>query len=182
MTNYINKVSNLKLTPEEVAYGFITVANEAMCRPIKSLTQARGYDPKDHILSIFGGAGGQHACGLAKLLDIPKVYINKYAGILSAYGLSKAEIVEELQEPVNRSLSNNPYGLNEIESIFKNLEEKVKVKLSKLKTSDSVYKIRRYLLLRYEGNDYNLTVEENEKSDFTNDFVKAFNREWIDSF
>eukprot|EP00983_Pelagomonas_calceolata_P125135 1161185-Pelagomonas_calceolata.AAC.5 len=30
---------------DEVASGFITVANEAMCRPIRALTQMRGTDP-----------------------------------------------------------------------------------------------------------------------------------------
>lgn len=28
-----------------------------MCRPIRSLTQGKGVDPRDFILSIFGGAG-----------------------------------------------------------------------------------------------------------------------------
>jgi 5-oxoprolinase (ATP-hydrolysing) len=31
-------------TVEELAYGFIQVANEAMCRPIRNLTQMRGFD------------------------------------------------------------------------------------------------------------------------------------------
>lgn len=30
------------MTIEEVAIGFVKVANEAMCRPIRALTQARG--------------------------------------------------------------------------------------------------------------------------------------------
>ena len=34
-----------QLTPDEVAYGFIRVANETMCRPIRALTEARGHDP-----------------------------------------------------------------------------------------------------------------------------------------
>ena len=42
----------------EVALGFIRVANETMCRPIRQLTQSRGFNPKNHILNIFGGAGG----------------------------------------------------------------------------------------------------------------------------
>lgn len=42
----------------EVALGFIKVANECMARPIRTLTQARGIDPKSHVLSIFGAAGG----------------------------------------------------------------------------------------------------------------------------
>jgi N-methylhydantoinase A/oxoprolinase/acetone carboxylase beta subunit len=45
------------MTIEEVAYGFIKVANAAMCRPIRSITVAKGYDTRDHILSCFGGAG-----------------------------------------------------------------------------------------------------------------------------
>lgn len=48
-------------TPEsslyDVAYGFIRVANETMSRPIRSITQNRGFNPKNHILDVFGGAG-----------------------------------------------------------------------------------------------------------------------------
>lgn len=32
-----------KMSPEEVAMGFIQVANEAMCRPIRALTQVRQF-------------------------------------------------------------------------------------------------------------------------------------------
>lgn len=33
-----------KMSPEEVAWGFLDVANEAMCRPIRALTEGKGYD------------------------------------------------------------------------------------------------------------------------------------------
>lgn len=49
-------------TVEELALGFLLVANEAMCRPIRSLTEAKGYRTSNHELAVFGGAGGQHAC------------------------------------------------------------------------------------------------------------------------
>ncbi len=49
-------------TVEELALGFLLVANETMCRPIRSLTEAKGYRTSDHELAVFGGAGGQHAC------------------------------------------------------------------------------------------------------------------------
>lgn len=48
--------------------GFVRVANEAMCRPIRALTQAKGYDTSRHALACFGGAGGQHACAIARSL------------------------------------------------------------------------------------------------------------------
>lgn len=49
-------------TVEELALGFLQVANETMCRPIRALTEAKGYRTSDHELAVFGGAGGQHAC------------------------------------------------------------------------------------------------------------------------
>lgn len=45
------------MTIEEVALGFIKVANETMCRPIRRLTEAKGYDTAQHVLACFGGAG-----------------------------------------------------------------------------------------------------------------------------
>ena len=60
LTDKINEQSDAD-TPErsvyDVALGFIRVANEAMSRPIRSLTQNRGFNPKNHILDVFGGAG-----------------------------------------------------------------------------------------------------------------------------
>jgi 5-oxoprolinase (ATP-hydrolysing) len=41
-------------------------------------------------LVIFGSAGGQHCCDLATKIGVKNVFIHKYSGILSAYGLSKA--------------------------------------------------------------------------------------------
>lgn len=60
--------------------GFIRVANEAMCRPIRALTQSRGYDTSRHALACFGGAGGQHACQIARELGMSTVLVHKYAG------------------------------------------------------------------------------------------------------
>ena len=84
---------------DDVAHGFILVANEAMARPIRNLTTMKGFDVTKHALSTFGGAGPQHCCAIAKSLGISKIYISKYSGILSAYGLSLADVVVEKQEP-----------------------------------------------------------------------------------
>ena len=62
---------------EEVAMGFIRVANETMCRPIRALTQARGHDTAKHVLACFGGAGGQHACSIARSLGMSTVFVHR---------------------------------------------------------------------------------------------------------
>lgn len=91
--------ANKHMTLEQVAMGFINVANESMCRPIRALTQGKGFDVSTHLLACFGGAGAQHACAIARALGMTKVLIHRYAGILSAYGMALADVVEESQEP-----------------------------------------------------------------------------------
>ena len=59
----------------------------------------RGFDIKEHALACFGGAGGQHACAIARKLGISKIFIHRFSGILSAYGMGLADIVVEKQEP-----------------------------------------------------------------------------------
>jgi 5-oxoprolinase (ATP-hydrolysing) len=81
----------------DVALGFVDVANEAMCRPIRALTQARGLDVSQHVLACFGGAGGQHACAIARQLGMKTVFVHRYASILSAVGMGLASIVQEEQ-------------------------------------------------------------------------------------
>ena len=76
ITQQINQENKSKKSIYEIAYGFIKVANETMCRPIRNLTQGKGFDPRTHILAIFGGAGGQHACAIAEKLGIKKIYID----------------------------------------------------------------------------------------------------------
>ena len=54
------------------------VANEAICPPIRALTQAKGHDTSKHVLACFGGAGGQHACDIARELGMKTVFVHRY--------------------------------------------------------------------------------------------------------
>jgi 5-oxoprolinase (ATP-hydrolysing) len=100
--NQYNLLHNLpSISAFSAALGFLRVANEIILRPIRTLTQGRGFNPKSHILNIFGGAGAQHGCAIAKELGITKIEVNRYCGVLSAFGLGKAEVVEESEFPCN---------------------------------------------------------------------------------
>jgi 5-oxoprolinase (ATP-hydrolysing) len=75
---------------ESLALGYIRIANETMGRPIKNLSVARGFDLRRHTLICFGGAGGQHGCGIAAALSVKKIRLHPLAGVLSAYGIAMA--------------------------------------------------------------------------------------------
>uniref|UniRef100_A0A0W0FHI3 Putative 5-oxoprolinase n=1 Tax=Moniliophthora roreri TaxID=221103 RepID=A0A0W0FHI3_MONRR len=87
----IDAASSKPMTLDEVAYGFVKIANEKMARPIRTLTEARGFALGKHILASFGGAGGQHACELARSLGMSKILIHRFSSILSAYGMALAD-------------------------------------------------------------------------------------------
>jgi hypothetical protein len=41
---------------------------------------------------VFGGAGGQHACAVARLLGVRTLVFHPLAGVLSAYGMGAARV------------------------------------------------------------------------------------------
>jgi 5-oxoprolinase (ATP-hydrolysing) len=50
---------------EELLEGFLELADERMADAIRRISVRKGYDPADHALVAFGGAGPQHACAVA---------------------------------------------------------------------------------------------------------------------
>ncbi|NPA81393.1 MAG: 5-oxoprolinase [Epsilonproteobacteria bacterium] len=87
---------------EEVAEAFIDVADENMANAIKEITVKKGFDAKKHILCSFGGAGGQHAVGVARKLGIKRVFIHRDSGILSAVGIAGADIKREFFKTLDK--------------------------------------------------------------------------------
>ena len=45
---------------------------------------------KPDALIIFGSAAGQHCCDVADKIGVSNIFIHRFSGILSAYGMSKA--------------------------------------------------------------------------------------------
>jgi N-methylhydantoinase A len=84
----------------ETALGIAKVAEANMEHAIRAVTSRRGHDPRQFSLVSFGGAGGLHACALADSLDIPRVLIPPYCGVLSALGMVVAPAVADASRTV----------------------------------------------------------------------------------
>ncbi|CAK4080949.1 unnamed protein product [Aphanomyces euteiches] len=187
LTTEINASHKTNYSLEEIASGFLRVANEAMCRPIRNLTQMRGYDITTHVLACFGGAGPQHACSIAKALGMSKVYIQRYSGILSAYGLSLADSVIDKQLP-----SSCLYVPEEKAALAKKLVDLASVVMSELKAEgfqEAHCSLKYFLNLRYEGTDTALmtratipSVSNIEAALAAFDFDEAFKTKYQQEF
>ncbi|MGD1894457.1 MAG: hydantoinase B/oxoprolinase family protein [Cyclobacteriaceae bacterium] len=132
--------SDSKVTDEELLLGFLRIANEKMTDAVRSISVKKGFDPADHTLLAFGGAGGQHACEIAALLGITNIIVPQDAGLLSAYGMGQAvlerfstrqvlqpyaaiqqqspEWITELTEEATQKCQREGYARNELQTRF----------------------------------------------------------------
>ncbi len=85
------------LSETELLHALLRLAIEHMTDAIRRISIGEGFDPADHALLAFGGAGPQHACAVAESLGMKTILVPEHAGILSAVGLQEA-VPEEITE------------------------------------------------------------------------------------
>lgn len=158
LTDQVNRETGKSLSIDEVAYGFLTVANETMTRPIRSITEAKGHDSSKHRLATFGGAGGQHAVAIADSLGISQILVHRYSSVLSAYGMALADVVDERQEPDSAVWQDNGKTVSELQAKMEKLKEKSRASLKDQGFSDNEIVFEEYLNMRYRGTESALMI------------------------
>jgi len=164
LTDQINRENGKNMTPDEVAYGFLTVANETMTRPIRSLTEAKGHDTSKHRLATFGGAGGQHAVAIAESLGIRQILVHRYSSVLSAYGMALADVVDERQEPESKVWENKGEAKESLKIKMGELKQKSAAALKDQGFGDDSIIFEEYLNMRYRGTESALMVVKPEQN------------------
>ena len=101
----VNKATGLSYSPENLAEGYLKIANEIMCRAMKKISVSRGYDIRHHALICFGGAAPQHACDIARILGIKTIIVPPLSSVFSAYGIAVADRLERTAIAVMKLLN-----------------------------------------------------------------------------
>jgi 5-oxoprolinase (ATP-hydrolysing) len=142
--------------PEEVAEGFIEIAVSNMANAIKQISVARGHDVTGYTLSVFGGAGGQHACLVADALGMTRVFSHPLAGVLSAYGMGLSDHAALRERSVEQALDAGAMPL--LEEALASLGSEARAELVAQGVARERVEILRRVHLRYEGTDTALVV------------------------
>jgi N-methylhydantoinase A len=132
----------------EAASGVFRIANHAMANAVRHVTVARGRDPREFALCVFGGAGAIHAGAIAPDLAIRTILVPKAASVLSAVGnqLSDFKIVK-VQSFIRRVVD---LELDDVNEAFAVLLERAHHDLGQQqKVRETI--TRRYLAMRYKG-------------------------------
>lgn len=164
LTAEINSSLNNDLSMYDIAGGFIRIADEKMAMAIKEISVSRGFDIREYTLVCFGGAGGQHACGIASLLDIDRIIVHPLSSVMSAYGigLSKPSLkaVRSVLEKFDRATHSGLAGVfGEMEAGL--LTERPKdgnIYISKYEIDLRPSGTETFLTLRYDGFEKTLEV------------------------
>ena len=139
---------------EAAAEGFVAIAVEQMARATDRISTERGFDPRDHALTAFGGAAGQVACDVADALGPAKVLCPRYGSVLSAWGIGQAQVASLRQMGLDAALDTE--GLARARALALEVEAAARAALAEQGAEAS--EVRRILRLRYEGADAELSI------------------------
>jgi 5-oxoprolinase (ATP-hydrolysing) len=168
----IEHATGQKKTPEDVAAGFVEIAVGNMAEAIKRISVQRGHDVTKYTLTVFGGAGGQHACAVADQLAMTRVFAHPLAGVLSAYGMGLADQTAMREQTVERRLDDLAEG--ELERQLDALAVPAVDELLAQGVPEGRVQTIRRVHLKYEGTDSALLVLVGTREDMQAQFEAAY--------
>ena len=152
----VRQSSGREVTPESLAEGFLQIAIQNMANAIKRISVARGYDVTQYTLQCFGGAGGQHACGVADALGMSRIFVHPMAGVLSAYGMGLADQIAIREAALELPL--DAAGRAAAAARLAQLGDAARDEVSHQGVAAEAVELRRQVHLRYDGTDTALVL------------------------
>ncbi len=148
-----------RLTPHALAVDLAALVTVQMAEAIRSATLDRGLDAKRCDLLVFGGAAGQHACAIARYLNIKRIIAHRLAGVLSAYGIGHADTLFQTERDAGR-VELCTATLAALEVAFSEMEQEgIDGHRHRLETSlVESPRVTRWLELRYRGTEASIAV------------------------
>ena len=169
----IEDATGRALTPEQLADGYLDIAVGNMAEAIKRISIQRGHDVTQYTLSVFGGAGGQHACRVADALGMRRIFVHPFAGVLSAYGMGLADQTAMREQSIERPLDGAAMPVL-AQALDRLAADATGDLLTQGVAAERIVVVRR-VHLRYEGTDSALIVSASTLSEMH----AAFNAEYL---
>lgn len=146
----------LHLEPIAAARGILDIAITKMAELVRTMTMARGYDPRDYILCVFGGAGPMHGTFVAAQMGIPKVLIPPAPGTFSGLGFLCSDFRHDFVQTYLMDLLK--VNLEEMEGGLRRLEAEGIKTLKQEGFQESDISLLRSVEMRYVGQAHEVTV------------------------
>ncbi|MEE8433193.1 MAG: hydantoinase/oxoprolinase family protein [bacterium] len=149
--------ARLGLDVHALAEGIVRIAVARMVSAIKQISIANGHDPRDFMLTAYGGAGPMHAALIAEELEISRILVPPWPGTFAAFGALISEQRHDLSR--THTLQTRHADDAEIEAVFSALEAEGRALLTAEGASPESVEFQRALGMRYLGQSWELEVE-----------------------
>jgi N-methylhydantoinase A len=152
----------LGLPVSDTAAGVHELVNQNMAAAARMHAVEQGEDLRGVTVLAFGGAGPIHACGVAELLDSPRVVFPINASVLSAFGTLVSPVRIDLARSMVRSLTAIDH--DERDRLLDELRDEGRRVLAAAGVPGSNIKFRYGIDARYfgQGNELTIWVGEGE--------------------
>lgn len=147
----------LDMSLDEAAVGALQVQKFGMTQAIEQNSVRRGYDPRDFTLVSAGGAGALFACEIAAELEIPRVLVPAYPGIIAATGLLATDERYEYVATQRFTMAQADPGA--IQKSFEDLEAQAVAQLDAEGYGPERRRIEWLADARYEGQGYEVRFD-----------------------
>lgn len=141
---------------EDAAWAVHVLATSGITEGIRLATVRRGLDPRDFALMSFGGAGGLHANGVGRELQIPRVIVPRMASVLSALGFLVADIRQDAQRTLDRPIRG--MSADRLARIFGELEAEGRALLEQSGVGAQDIRVQRSMECRYARQVHGIPV------------------------
>lgn len=146
----------LQLDAVQAALGIFKLVNQNMVNGILRITLRYGFDPRDLLLVVGGGAGPAHAAFLAQELNMPRVLIPKMAGALCALGALNTDMRFDFSGSCNTNSQDFAYeGVNRV---LEEMEARGKRALEDAGIPPERKQFESFVEARYPGQIYTLPI------------------------
>jgi N-methylhydantoinase A len=147
----------LGLSRLEAAEGILAIVNAKMAVAMRTMTVARGVDPREFALVAFGGAGPMHAAALAEELEIDEVIIPWAPGTFSAWGMLHTDIRRDVVR--NHIVAVAECDVDAMKADFATMEAIGRRLLEDDHVEADRQAFQRLADIRYIGQSYFLTID-----------------------
>ncbi len=151
---HVAKPLNMDLVA--AAKGIYDVVNANMAAALSVVSVQRGYDPREFVLIVAGGAGPIHAVPIARELEIPLILVPRESSVFCAVGM----LISDLQHDYVRTYAHNIEQIDreEVGRLYREMSSAAEQTLAEEGIGDERVDIRFSADLHYVGQFHEVEV------------------------
>ena len=152
------------------ADGIYQLVNNNMAAALGVVSVERGYDPREFVLVVAGGAGPIHAAAIARELDIPLILIPRESSVFCAAGM----LISDLKHDYVRTHATDidQVDTGEVSALFKDMAATARATLTSESVPADRIDIKFSADLRYIGQFNEVEVALADGTELTHKSVK----------